>query len=179
MKGCTNALRLLFGLGLGSNHDDEFIDIGEAAVHSFECFALVNFFLCSAVSEKADPLSKMRRIGAKAGRASVTMSQNCAHHFHKALEILAPTLIIAQGVGVRKRMQQTISMAKTVPTNCVEWIKIGQTDAVLVSLSHPSAHAPLSWGRNASSEYLLETVEPAIEKAVSLVSGLRPIRPAR
>ena len=49
MKGCTSILRLLFDHPLGSDHQGEFVQLNGTPTHLFDCFALVNFLLCSAV----------------------------------------------------------------------------------------------------------------------------------
>jgi len=41
--------------------------------------------------------------------------------------------------------------------------------AILVSLSLPSAHAPLNWGLHERMPYLLNTVAPTIARVVSVL----------
>lgn len=167
MKGCTNALRLIFGGDFGSDREGEFVEINGAAVHLFECFALVNFLLCSAVSEDAGRIAEMRRPGGKPGRSSPTMRRNCARHFTEALQFLIP-LIIAQGMGVGQWMRQAFALPVHAPPTCVELMKIRARDTVLVSLTHPSARQPYNWGQSDRTPYLLETVAPAIRTGLAL-----------
>ena len=50
MKGTTSALRLIFGIPLGTDHHSEFLSIEGQRVHIFDAFALVNYLLCSSNS---------------------------------------------------------------------------------------------------------------------------------
>jgi len=88
------------GLGLGADHDGEFVNINGERVHIFECFALVNFLLCSAVPAAEEGAKATHRLAGKPVRSTKTMQANCSSHFRAALEILEPTLVVAQGYGV-------------------------------------------------------------------------------
>ena len=87
MRGTTNVLRLLFGLPLSTDHDSEFLMINGEQVHLFDCFALVNYLICSAISTS----------GKKQGKATATMKRNCHGHFREVLRILEPSVIVVQG----------------------------------------------------------------------------------
>ena len=82
MRGTTSLLRLIFGLGLGTNHEDEFLQLGSEGVHIFDCFALMNFLLCSAVTVSGGTGRPQR--GGKPGRSTGTMRHKCARHFRAA-----------------------------------------------------------------------------------------------
>ncbi len=87
MTGTTSVLRFLAGRELGNDRGGEYLDLRGGQVHLFEAFALVNFLLCSAVAAE----------GSVRGRSTEEMRQNCGGHFRKTVEILEPTVIIAQG----------------------------------------------------------------------------------
>jgi hypothetical protein len=164
MRGCTSLLRLIFGLGLGPDHEGEFLNVGGDRVHVFDCFALVNFLLCSATP--ASGRATREWLGGKPGRSTRKMRAACSSHFRAALEILEPTLIIAQGYRVRSWIADTFDLPARRPQDGVEQLQIGGAAATLVSFSHPSAHGALNWGLNERMPYLLNTVAPTITRAV-------------
>ena len=90
MRGTTSALRAVLGKGLGANWDEEFIVLGGRRVHIFDAFALVNVLLCAAGSA-----------GSGRGASTRIMRRNCLMYFEATLEILAPTLVLLQGHGVK------------------------------------------------------------------------------
>ena len=94
MRGTTSILRLMLGRRLGTDDDGERL-FGKGTAHIFDGFALVNALLCSAVGK---PPEGMR---AGMGASSRLMRKNCARHFRKTMEILEPTVIVAEGQGVR------------------------------------------------------------------------------
>ncbi len=51
LRGTTVLLRLLLGGRAGPDYEGEFVELPSGPVHIFECFALANFLLCSAVAE--------------------------------------------------------------------------------------------------------------------------------
>lgn len=162
MAGTTTLLRLLFGREPGADRDGEFLDVEGERVHIFEAFALVNFLLCSAVEGTADRTD--RREGGK-GRSSATMRRNCAAHFRAAIDVLEPTVIVAQGLNVRRWIGRAYGLP---PWNeePVERVEVGGRRTLLLSFAHPSASGRYGWwGRSPRSKYLLETVMPAIHRA--------------
>lgn len=156
MRGCTSLLRLIFGLGLGTDYEGEFVNVGGEPTHIFDCFALVNFLLCSAVT--ASDGVRTGRLGGKPGRSTATMRKNCAAHFRAALDALEPTLVVAQGYGVREWIARALGLPVRRPPHGVE--QLGT--ATLVSFSHPSAHGALNWGTNERMPYLVNTVAETI-----------------
>jgi hypothetical protein len=176
MRGTTSLLRLLFGLPLGSDFEGEFLRIAGQYVHIFNAFALVNFLLCSAVSADADEPTEIvhRQLhGARSGMATRVMLDNCATHFRKCLEVLEPTVIIAQGRGVRNWMGRRLGLRMpppgTIENPAIERIRISGSETLLIAFSHPSAHAPHSWGMNEGQDYTLNTVKPKIHEIRSLL----------
>ena len=105
MKGTTSALRLIFGIPLGTDHNSEFLLIEGKRVHIFDAFALVNYLLCSAVPE-----------GTRNGKATPTMMSNCHGHFRMVMNILEPSVIIVQGKGFwEKSIRQSFDSVSHVP----------------------------------------------------------------
>jgi hypothetical protein len=126
MSGTTFALRATLGLGLDDiSRATEFIQVGEDKIHIFEAFALVDFLLCSAISEE----------GKKGDRSTREMQSNCAAHFHKALEILEPNLVIAQGTAAWIA-RAGLGSGGTSPE--AETIMINAATSLLLKFPHPS-----------------------------------------
>jgi len=165
MRGTTSLLRLLLGKGLGSDFADEFVTISADRVHLFECFALVNFLLCSAVAgEQTDWVGGVTHSGAR-GRSNRTMQRNCAAHYRRAIEILEPTVIVAQGKGVRRWMDRVIDRSESVhPTLPIERVMVGAVKCHLLTFSHPAAPTRENWGMNERQPYLIGTVGLTVER---------------
>jgi len=164
MAGTTSLLRLLFGRDPGIDRDGEFLDLQGERVHLFEAFALVNFLLCSAVEGRADRTG--RREGGK-GRSSPTMRRNCAAHFRAAIDILEPTVVVAQGFDVRRWIGRAYGWPRWT-REPVERVDVGGRRTLLLSFAHPSASGRYGWwGRSPRSPYLSETVAPAIRGALA------------
>lgn len=152
MRGTTNLLRLLFGIPLGTDHESEFLTIGGRRVHIFDAFALVNYLLCSALSPSEG----------KKGRATSTMKHNCQVHFRRVVEILAPSVVVVQGKSFWKSVRPVFDSVAEVADN-VHRGRFGEAETLIATFTHPSAHFPYNWGANHRTEYLLETVVPAVD----------------
>ena len=88
MRGTTNVLRLLFGVHLGGEHTDQFLQfVNGDKFHLLDAFSPVNNVLCSAVS--ADE--------GRRGKSTPIIPRNCWGHFKKAIEILKSTVVIVLG----------------------------------------------------------------------------------
>ncbi len=170
MRGTTSLLRLLFGRGLRTDYAGEFIDLAGESVHIFEAFALLNFLLCSAVTK---PGSAGFR-GGQPGCSTRVMRTNCAEHVRKALEILEPTVVVAQGRAVRRWLDMVWDAVepahRTLP---LERVRLGDRSMLLASFAHPSAPTRDNWGANASQPYLRKTVAPTVA-ALRAAAGLAP-----
>jgi hypothetical protein len=162
MRGCTNILRLLFGKSLGADFDGEFIELNSEAVHLFKCFALVNFLLCSAVPTEAASTESIGR-GGKKGQSTRTMRRNCARHFRRTIEILQPTLIVAQGHGVSKWINSAFD--KPSDSNLEQVVIDGRKVEVML-FSHPSAQGNLNWGRNDQTPYLVNDIARRVSRFI-------------
>lgn len=150
MRGTTNVLRLVFGIPLGVDHRREYIQVGGRSVHLFDAFALVNYLLCSAVSA-----------GSRKGRATAIMKRNCNGHFRKVIGLLEPSIVIVQGKtfwpSIRNAFERVVQINEQVYR-----ARCGEHDLFIAVFTHPSAHFPDNWGANDHTEYLMNTVAPAI-----------------
>jgi hypothetical protein len=154
IKGVTSALRLLFGKGLGEAYDDEFVHFADGTQrHLFDCFALVNYLLCSAVSTTRS----------KRGESTATMRRNCNRHFRATLEILEPTVLVAQGKSFWPSVRRTFDAVDPLAEHLYR-VHVGDCRALLASFTHPSAMHPHNWGSNTQMPYLRETVAPTLAR---------------
>ncbi len=152
MRGTTNALRLLFGIPLGTDHESEFMTVDHERFHLFDAFALVNYLLCSAVGND----------GKTRGLATSTMIKNCQHHFQQALRILEPSVVVVQGRTFWPWIQSAFDSV-THQAHEVHSARLGSLHMFVASFTHPSAPSyPLNWGTNDQTPYLLQTVAPSI-----------------
>jgi hypothetical protein len=170
MRGTTSLLRLLFGSGLGSDYEGEFLQVEGHPVHMFECFALINFLLCSAVRGPEREWNAETSKSGAIGRSTAVMRRNCARHYRRAIEILEPTVIVAQGRGVRRWMRQVIDHAEPAHASLpIERVAIGPVGAHLLTFTHPACPTRDNWGMNDRQPYLLETVAPTVGQLAALV----------
>ena len=155
MRGTTSVLRLLFGAGLGSDFEGEFLTLPAERVHIFDAFALTNFLLCSAIA------AGQSTTGSKRGRSSRTMQRNCSTHFRAAIEILDPTVLIIQGWGIRRWLRHVAESVEPL-TEHLERMTIGSCRALVANFTHPSVPSRDNWGNNERSPYLRSVVEPTV-----------------
>lgn len=158
MKGTTSLLRLLLGREPGYDEEGERLLDG----HIFDGFALVNYLLCTALER---PRSEAAFGGGK-GNSSETMRRNCASHFLRTLEILEPTVIVAQGKGVREWIALAIQPLQLGPMT--EIVEVNGKQVDLLTFAHPSAGGSYGfWGNSLRSKYLRESVTPTIKAILS------------
>lgn len=172
MRGTTSVLRLLFDQGLGTDHAREWLNLAGAHVHIFDAFSMVNFLLCSAVAPAADLLSADApdRIGlSRPGRSTSTMQRNCARHFRRTIEILEPTVLVAQGKSVFGWLQLACDRVEQL-TDHLYRATVGTVVCLVAAFSHPSAHGELDWGNNDRSPYLASTVQPTVARILDLAA---------
>lgn len=169
MRGTTSLLRLLFSKEPGTDHAGEFLDLAGERIHMFDAFALTNFLLCSAVDGPRltdSAFADQRVFGAQRGKSTRTMRKNCARHFRRAMMILEPTVMIAQGKGVRQWLDDGLDHARPAAVAeglPLEHVRIGEVTALLATFGHPSAPNRNNWGMNERQPYLLGTVKPTVE----------------
>jgi hypothetical protein len=151
MRGTTSALRVLFGKGLGSDWDSEFLlaENGEG-FHIFDAFALVNVLLCSAHPPRPT-----------AGTSTDVMRTNCLSHFEATIKILEPTTLILQGQGVQSWLAPAIRSAEELGPY-VSRVSIAGVRMLAARFSHPAAHGALRWGDRLDAPYLVDIVEPTL-----------------
>lgn len=160
MRGTSSILRLLLGRELGGDREGERLLDG----HIFDGFALINYLLCTTLKVSRSKKQDIR--GAGQGNSSQIMRRNCGRHFRNSLEILEPTVIVAQGMEVRKWMSNALPVTRRGSQH--EVISIAGQSVDLFTFCHPSARGkPGSWGRSPRSSYLTEIVAPAIEEFLS------------
>jgi hypothetical protein len=157
-RGTTSALRVIFGKGLGTDWDEEFLQSADGErFHMFDAFALVNVLLCSNFRPTKNK-----------GASTEIMRHNCLRHFAATMQILEPTLMVLQGKGVQGWIAPVLGML----TDRTPYLAEGQLNGgrVLVCrFSHPSAQSKtLSWGHG-NAPYLHEVVEPTLREAISLL----------
>jgi hypothetical protein len=154
MRGTTSALRQLFGIPLGGDHSDEYLQSpGGERFHIFDAFALVNYLLCSAVS-----LGEGRR-----GKSTSIMRKNCLVHFKNAIEILEPTVVVVQGKSFWASVQNAFSKLKKI-NDALYSAEINHQKVMIAVFTHPSTPDNThNWGRDAKTPYLLGTVVPTIQ----------------
>lgn len=164
MRGTTSVLKALFGLSNEPEYKNEFIRINGKQQHIFDCFALVNYLLCSALSNKRKKSGKL----IKKGKSTSVMKNNCREHFRKVLEILEPNIVVVQGEGFFKWIEKSFDSSKYISENIYK-SKINSSESFLLKFSHPAAQFPKNWGVNASTPYLLETVLPTVKKVRRMI----------
>jgi hypothetical protein len=151
MRGTTNVLRLLFDIPLGTAYESEFVQVESGQkVHLFDMFALVNYLLCSAVTEEEG----------RRGKSTNTMRDNCLKHFSAALDILEPNMIVVQSKGYWNWVKKAFTQVAPV-TNELFISEIHGEKVAIAVFTHPSTpDKKHNWGRDEKTPYLLETVVP-------------------
>jgi hypothetical protein len=155
MRGTTSLLRLLVGRNAGGDYGGEWLVLDEQRIHIFEAFALVNFLLCSAID------TGQGRTGSKHGRSSGVMQANCADHFLAVVALLEPTVVVAQGKGVRNWMRPVLGDPVSTSPN-LERASFGGHSCLLASFAHPSVPSRENWGTDERRPYLLDVVGPTV-----------------
>lgn len=162
MRGTTSLLRLLFGGMPGDDYPGEFLVLENRRVHIFEAFALTNFLLCSAIN------SGQGDTGSKRGKSTATMQRNCARHFLETMSILEPTVMVAQGIGVRDWLRAAVERPVSVGPN-LESVRLRGRNCLLATFTHPSVPSRQNWGTDNRRPYLLDVVAPTVQSIRSLV----------
>ena len=153
MKGTTSALRLIFGRETGADHTAEYLTVEDGQrMHLYECFALVNYLLCSAVKAPS-----------RRGCSTETMKRNCGEHFRHTLEILEPSVVIVQGRGFWTWVRQAFDGLMT-RDDVVYGGRIGGQGVQIAAFTHPSATGISNWGANDRTPYLQHVVRPALRE---------------
>ncbi|MCY4400848.1 MAG: hypothetical protein OXE96_16130 [Gemmatimonadetes bacterium] len=156
MAGTTSILRLLLGREAGAGRKGEGLFTDRAQPdHIFDGFALVNALLCTALKEPPTT-------GAGKGYSSGLMRRRCPKtHFRPTMEILEPTVIVAEGQGVRRWIARALGLPPRPRSSTLDVADLPGRPEVL-TFDHPSAPGSGWWGRSSRSEYLTRVVAPAI-----------------
>ena len=158
MRGTTSVLRIIFGKGLGVEHEDEFVEpVNRRPFHLFDGFALVNRLLCSASPR-----------GSSEGHPTRTMFDSCLEHFTATMTILEPTIVIVQGKQIELKTREVFERRHSYSDHLHESYFDGNR-VLLCTFSHPSAHGALRWGDSLAAPYLTEVVAPTLKRAVRLL----------
>jgi len=162
MKGVTLALRLALGLPYKDRHGQPLIDHQTERVtftdgtdaHLFECFAMANLLLCSAVLKE----------GSQKSLATPVMRENCAEHLVETIGILKPTLVISQGWSLVDTLRDSFGdihqINLNIPKCYLADCDLNGNRFVWVALYHPTRN----WS-TINQPYFRETVVPAITAA--------------
>ena len=134
MRGTRRIVRSL--LGLPASGED--IQNKEENLLAADRFALVNYLLCSAVVSNAK--GELDR----ADKSTAMMRRQCGRHFRKAMEILEPTVIVAQGTAWWIKTALTGEDHPRVWPLSV-WRVTEPCRSLVVELSHPSARNKKGW----------------------------------
>lgn len=161
MKGVTLAVRLALGLPYEDQNGAPLIDPETERViftdgkdaHLFDCFAMANLLLCSAVLKK----------GSQKSLATAVMRENCIRHLLKTIEILRPTLVISQGWGeLRNTLRENFTVERRFRADLADcYLAESDLDGhpfVWVALWHPTRF----WS-TINRTMFQETVIPAIK----------------
>jgi hypothetical protein len=163
MKGVTLALRLALGLpymGPGGapliDHETERVNFSDGTdAHLFDCFAMANLLLCSAVLKK----------GSQKSLATPVMRQNCVDHLVRTIGVLEPTLVISQGWGeLKNTLLEKFSIDRRFRQDLADCYladcHLNGHPFVWVALWHPTRF----WS-SIKQQYFEDTVVPAIGAA--------------
>jgi uracil-DNA glycosylase len=162
MKGVTLALRLAFNLRYADRHDSPLLDheterlsfTDDTDAHLFECFAMANLLLCSAVPKQ----------GSQKSLANAVMRANCIQHLVATINILQPTLVISQGWSLVDTLWDSLCVTRqanlNVPDCYLTDCNLNGNPFAWVALYHPTRF----WS-SINQPYFKETAVPAIRAA--------------
>ena len=163
MAGTTSILRVLLGRQPGRDRNGERLFQNRAqSGHIFDGFALVNYLLCSALAVPP------KGMNAGKGRSTGEMQRHCADHFLATLEILQPTVIVAEGQDVRSWIGGPLRLGEKPAGRydgpaTPEVVHLAGRPVDVLTFNHPSAPGHSEWwGRSPNSKYLKRVVEPTI-----------------
>jgi len=148
MRGVLFALQLAYGLHVGEMGDTHLPLVGKAPVHLFEAFAMVNLLWCSAVKK-----------GTMSSRSTGMMRASCARHMRATIDILKPTLVMSQGVGLDETLRASLGVREPINAHLAT-CDLDGNQFVWASLKHPT----LSW-HSTKYAYFKEVVKPTITQA--------------
>ncbi|TCK22770.1 hypothetical protein EV378_6779 [Pseudonocardia endophytica] len=153
MQGVTSALRLGLGRPIGADRLGELLDLDEPT-HIFDACATSNVRLCSAHGD------------GRKSHGTRFMSDRCLRHLAHTIEILEPTLIIAQG-EVGTAINAVVEHREDAGAHLSRIIVRG-VPTLLVRFTHPSAWGKDGWS-GLNRAYLRNVVVPVMTAARSAI----------
>jgi hypothetical protein len=84
-------------------------------------------------------------------------------HFKATLELLEPTIIVLQGIGVLGWMKTAFD---TLSDERIQTLRINGCASRVLAFTHPSARGALNWGRNDRTSYLLDVIAPTVQRVL-------------
>jgi len=160
MRATTLALRALLGSEDWSLPGGESFEHAGKPIHLLDGYAMANLRLCSAVEPRSTR-----------SRGTPVMGRNCLPHLRATIEILEPTVIVVQGLNVRRDVGSLLRAVESLSKE-LEVAEFAGVRVVLASFIHPSYPGPKgnwSWPR---SPYFVNTVLPTLRRAQDLALQL-------
>jgi hypothetical protein len=154
MKGVVLALRLVFGLPLGTDPKGEWLETNTGRVHLLDAYAMANLTLCSAIVPRA-----AKPASGTTSCTTDTMRRNCFRHLENTVSILQPTVVIGQGAPVRDSVGERLRIERRVG-EFVSIASLAGTRFVWVPLKHPTRN----WF-SLKHRYLHDVVVPSLRLA--------------
>lgn len=148
MDGTALALKTLLNVPLEATDD---VMIGSRLAHVFDCFAMHNATLCSRLS------------GSAAGGGSREMYEMCVTHLRRAIQVLEPSVVVAQGwTKAGDSPSRSVARALRVPVpsrgTCTV-VDANHGPVAFVAVVHPARN----WAR--PTKLFFDEVEPALLEA--------------
>lgn len=160
MVGTENALKVLLGAEPGDPAD---LDASGAPWHVYDLMSLANSTLCSRAGRDSS------------GQGSPEMFVECSRHLAATIEILEPTIILAEGwdaPSLRGGRNWSVSRAVASVLGCpvppvMSFVAVERTwgPVVLIAAYHPSHH----WPSTGHSKWL--ALEPQLREARRVALG--------
>lgn len=121
--------------------------------HVIDMFTLTNATLCSALKKKPDGTLTTK------GKATPQMRSTCVRHLRAQIDILEPTLLIAQGVNALSSISTIAGRKLSSPSS--QLLQLGSHQTRVVALAHPTSHSPTNWPSH-TTEYFRACVAPLV-----------------
>jgi hypothetical protein len=156
MRGTTLALRALLGSEDWPTRAGEYFEFHGEPVHVLDGYAMANLRLCSAIDA-----------GSTRSRGTPVMGRNCLPQLRATIAILEPTVIVIQGLNVRREADALIRRVRALSTE-LELAEVADMPVVLASFMHPSYPGPTGNWSWPTSPYFVDRVLPALRRAQEL-----------
>ena len=136
MRGSALALRYLIRGDVGEDHEDCITTSDGMKVSIYDCFALINYLMCSAT-----------KIGSRRGKSTAEMKRNCSENFKAAIELLKPNVLIMQGRSYYSYVADALDLPKDADDSRIFsfCLPTALEPTHYAVLNHPSARPPYGW----------------------------------